>query len=677
MKPQLALLTHQQFSLLAVSIVTAIGAHLLRMPQYLTILLLSLLVARWFQHRYYPRRISLVFKLPLILLLFLLIFSHYGNLFGREMGSALASAMLVLKLIESEQIRDARMAIAFASFVLMSALLSAQSLGFTFALSSALILFLATLRELQPRSATLLASSHNSLIHNFTQAGKSLLMTLPLAVCFFLFFPRLSAPLWGINGGESIGRTGIGDRMAPGGIAELLLNDSPAFRVAFDNIRPLTKELYWRGPVLTFFDGDAWTLVDSPLVRDDTPLLEIIDNRLSYEITLDPTYQRWLFALDMPTAAPAESMRDSTMVLSVRQPVSQLRRYRASSALNYRLNSVLSPMQRAQTLQLPLYYNSQSRALAAEWRKKYRNDQEIIQAALDLFHASFTYSLQDVLLEGTNKVDNFLFSTQRGYCEHFSSAFVFLMRAAGIPARVVTGYQGGWYSESGNYLLIRQSDAHAWAEVWLPERGWVRVDPTASVSPERIEHGSRAANSAEAPWYQADWLINWRNRFDFINQKWNSLVVQFNAARQANVLQRFGIKHAEYKELVWMLGLCGGAMLLLSGWWALRKPRLKIDPLDAAYGQLCRKLAKAGIERHMSEGPQDFANRVHSTRPDLSRLMGTLLLSYIQLRYASPIPDGAVVENLKQKISALRLSYKQRKFPLNTKTPLSIEKSTE
>jgi len=654
-------LSHRQFNLLALSILAAIGVHLLRMPIYLTLLLLSLMAIRWLQHRYYPKKISIALKLPLIFFLFLLILSHYGNVFGREMGSALASAMLVLKLIESEHIRDARMGIAFASFVLMSALLSTQNLSFTLMLSVGLALFLTTLRELQPSSA-IPGISRPSLPQHLLASAKSLLISFPVSICFFLFLPRLNAPLWGVNSFEDGAKTGVSDSMSPGGIAELLLSETRAFTVVFDGKVPEAKDLYWRGPVLAFFDGATWKRLDNPLVRKDTALLDRMDQHVTYEVTLEPTRQNWLFALDMPIEAPTESARDSAMMLIGRRPISQLRRYQVVSALDYRLEPTLNSLQRAQALQLPAHLNPQARALALNWRNKYQNDQEVIQTALDLFQQSFTYSLQDTLLEGTDKVDDFLFHTQRGYCEHFSSAFVFLMRAAGIPARVVTGYQGGWYSQTGNYLLVRQSDAHAWAEVWLPDYGWRRIDPTAAVSPERIERGSRVANATHIPWYQADWLVTWRNRFDFINQQWNQLVLQFNAARQTSVLQRVGFERADYRALVWLLLSSVGVLFILLAWWALRQPKEETDKLDAAYKRLCQKLARAGIQIQSTEGPRAFAERVALTQPESAHLTENLIGRYIQLRYASIRPSTSSVNLFAHQVKTLRLPGKTLGF---------------
>jgi len=235
-----------------------------------------------------------------------------------------------------------------------------------------------------------------------------------------------------------------------------------------------------------------------------------------------------------------------------------------------------------------------------------------------------------------HSIDDFLFSTQRGFCEHYSAAFVFLMRAADIPARVVTGYLGGYYSDAGDYLLVRQSDAHAWSEVWLADRGWVRVDPTAAVSPQRIELGAAAAAAAAGaalPWYQSDWVRGVRNQFDLINRGWNSVVVQFNSLRQQNLLVPLGIARADYQTLTALLIGSGSVLLLLGALWVMRAPRRRVDPLDAAYERLCAKLARQEVARSPPEGPLDLARR---TRDGSAR---ALLDIYVSLRYARALPD--------------------------------------
>jgi hypothetical protein len=252
-------------------------------------------------------------------------------------------------------------------------------------------------------------------------------------------------------------------------------------------------------------------------------------------------------------------------------------------------------------------------------------------------------------------VDEFLFSTQKGFCEHFSSAFTFLMRAAGIPARVVTGYQGGYYNDVGGYFVVRQSDAHAWSEVWLEGRGWVRVDPTAAVSPQRVQLGAHAAAGASSAWYQAEWLLAIRNQFDLVNRIWNDAVVQFSAVRQQSLLAAFGVDKAEYSQLMTVLIALSSLLLGAFAWWTLRSPRTRIDPLDAAYARLCGKLARAGAARLPTEGPLAFAHRVGEAGPSAPRQIGELFAQYAALRYACVAAPAESVRAFARQVAALRI----------------------
>jgi hypothetical protein len=271
-----------------------------------------------------------------------------------------------------------------------------------------------------------------------------------------------------------------------------------------------------------------------------------------------------------------------------------------------------------------------------------------------MFHESFYYTLAPPEL-GRDSIDDFLFETRQGFCEHYSSAFTYLMRAAGIPARVVTGYQGGYYNDSSSYLLVRQSDAHAWSEVWLEGRGWVRVDPTAAVSPLRVQLGARAAAGETAPWYQDEWLQQIRNQFDLVNRVWNDAIVQFNALRQQSVLTPFGIDHAEYADL--MATLIGTSTLLLGAfaWWTLRARRAATEPLDLAYQRLCRKLARAGAARAPHEGPLAYAARTAAAGVNPADLLGDLLADYAALRYGHAEPPREGVAAFARRVASLRV----------------------
>ena len=663
-------LTPAQFMLTGASVFAAILPHLARMPHLFALLIVVLFAWRMIQRLRGGARIPVFLKLPLVALIPILVIAYYGNVFGREPGSALACAMLVLKLVETESRRDARAAIAFASFVLMSALLFDSALGFTLMLCVALILFLATLHELEPRPATVATITWRGHIGRGLRVGAwALFAAVPLSLCVFLFLPRLGSPLWGAPTDDLSARSGLGDSMDPSSLQELLIDDTPAFRVSFDGALPDRSQRYWRGPVLTRFDGKIWMRPGFFADAHDPNALTSVSKIVSYEVTMEPSDRRWLLALDVPLGAPEEAARGADMSLVAVKPVDQLLRYRLRSALSYQLEPELSARERQRNLSLPQGFNPRARELAGQWRRQMHDDETISRVPLTLFAKDFIYTLAPPEL-GRDSVDDFLFDTKRGFCQHFASAYTFLMRAAGIPARVVTGYQGGYFNAFGNYLVVRQSDAHAWSEIWLRGRGWVRVDPTSAVSPQRVELGARAAAGASAAWYQSDWLLAMRNELDLINRGWNSIVVQFNQLRQESLLTPFGIPKADYFELIWVLIGSSTVLLGLYSWWVLRRPRGHGDALDAAYAVLCRKLGGAGAVRAPQEGPVLYAARLHAL-PHANAQIGQLLDRYAGLRYGQVEPAAAAVRDFAAAVRALRLPRRYRQLDAPVPTPAS------
>ena len=644
-------LSNRQFNLLALTALTAIAAHLSRLPLWLSVTLVLIAPMRMATRARTGKPISAWLRVPLVFLLVAMIIVQYGNLFGREPGSALACGLLMLKLLESERVRDARAATAFAAFVLMSALLFTQTMAFTLVVCTSLVLLLATLNALEPAP---LPAPHR--LRAELRTGALLLGAgLPLAVAAFLFIPRLGSPLWGAPGNLAETRTGLDDRMSPGSMSELLIDDSPALRVRFDDSLPAPAARYFRALVLWDFDGSTWTR-GRPRAGTPAESLAASTTPVDYEITMEPTLQPWLLALDVPVRAPDEATMRSDRTLAARSRVSQLRQYRLRSVLEYRLGGELESGDRQRALKLPAGFNPKTLALAKQWREQGDDDEAVVSNALAMFNASFTYTLSAPLL-GRNSVDDFLFETRAGYCEHYSSAFVFLMRAAGIPARVVTGYQGGWWNGLGNYLLVRNSDAHAWSEVWLAGRGWVRIDPTAAVSPIRIESGAAAANGSDA-WYSASWLLELRNSFDVVNRYWTQAIVQFNALRQKSLLAPIGIDSADQRQLLLALVSVFAAILLAATAWVLRSGAAAHgDALDKAWQRFCRSFARRGLRIRSDEGPLDFLARSAGLLPDgpCRDRAHQLVDEYIRLRYGVVTPAQADVQLFARKVGEFRL----------------------
>jgi transglutaminase-like putative cysteine protease len=500
----------------------------------------------------------------------------------------------------------------------------------------ALVVLLAALIALQPAPVVAARPLRAEL-----RLGAALLVFgLPLAAAAFAFVPRLASPLWGTRDNSATGRTGLSDSMEPGAMTELLIDDSPAFRVRFDDARaPPPQSRYFRSIVLRDFDGATWTrgrrgtfLRAEPAVSGTPPI--------GYSIVIEPTDRRWLPALDLPIDAPPGAHLSATHELVADTPVAAPREYRARSSLDYRLSDRITPRERLRALALPEGFDPRTHALAGSWRAQGLDDDAIVQAALGMFRGSFTYTLNPPLL-GRDSIDDFLFSTQKGFCEHFASAFVVLMRAAGIPARIVTGFQGGTWNAAGGYLLVRNSDAHAWAEIWRPERGWVRVDPTAAVSPARIELGAAAANDNPA-WSQAPWLRAIRDRLDLIDGLWTRAIIRFDALRQKGMLTPFGVPEASPGDLLLALAATLASILVLATLWAMRDTKTRrADALDAEWRELRRRLARAGVEPRASEGPLDLLSRTRIAIPAADAALSPLVRDYVLLRYGAvePAPE--------------------------------------
>ena len=461
----------------------------------------------------------------------------------------------------------------------------------------------------------------------------------PLMLVFFVLFPRVQGPLWGMPSDAFTGVSGLSDSMSPGSLNKLVLSDEVALRASFTGRVPLPNQLYWRGPVLLDFDGRTWTTTQRPL-RNRIEM-DRGANPVRYTVTVEPHNRRWLFALDMPGTLPPRAGVSADYQLLSQTPVNSRMRYEVESYLDYGIGADSSPAALRRMLLLPESFNPQTRALGLQLREQQGHSgssEAIMNAALArLRDQKFVYTLEPPLL-GTHAVDEFLFKTRSGFCEHFASAFAVLMRAAGVPARVVTGYLGGEYNTLGNYLIVRQSDAHAWTEVWLENRGWVRVDPTNAVSPARAEGGlaaalpegvslPRGARGGKNLMHQI--ALTW----DSVANAWNQTILGYNLETQRALLFRAGLDNSTWRTLAILMIAATTVITLLLALFTLRNRVHKRDPALAAYRTFCAKTARAGIARHDAEGPLDYAARLAQTRPDVAAAVHAITHLYIALRY--------------------------------------------
>lgn len=552
----------------------------------------------------------------------------FRTLFGREVGVALLILLSTLKLLELKAVRDATVLIYLSCFIIITNFFYSQSIPTALFMLFTLLVIMATWVHMQTGTLALRPRMRIAIV--------LLLQAIPLSLIIFVLFPRVQGPLWGMPQ-DAYATSGLSDTMAPGSVSNLSLSDAVAFRVVFNDTVPQREQMYWRGPVLWDYDGMTWTRGSNNTLRP--PALSGTSLPVDYTVTLEPHNKRWLFTLEMPArlSIPAELAPDFQLLS--KGPVTARIRYNASSLLSYRANPEEPLQQLQRALTLPQGYNPQARKLAAEWRARSASPEALVRTALAYFNQQgFEYTLEPPLL-GLNGVDQFLFETKQGFCEHYAGSFVVLMRAAGIPARVVMGYQGGEFNELGGYYIIRQSDAHAWAEVWLGERGWVRIDPTAAISPERIQNGLSSAlpDNAALPFMARnppEWLRGMRLNWDALSNQWNQWVLGYNTERQFAFLTRMGMEDITWQKMA--LNMLAGIALLVGVFTLIMLRRLAVrrtDAVQAVWLKVCRKLEKAGLPRAPHEGPMDYAARIAAAHPDLAEDINDIAARYASLRY--------------------------------------------
>ena len=581
----------------------------------------------------------------LALALIAAVFSVMGMQFGRDTGCALLAGMLAIKPTETRTLRDNRSLLGFALFAPFAAFLLDQGpLSMALGLAS-VFCSLVALYRLADAEAALLSGTTRPL-QQMREIAKLVAIGVPLVLAAFWLFPRFPAPLWGVPE-RALSKPGLSDDMSPGSYLDLIADEAPALRVKFFGATPPTAQMYWRGPVLTDFDGRTWTRATRlpPVQTNGTTRSPVI---WDYQMDVEPSDRRDLVALDLPTMSPDGAWMARDYSMATRAPLTALTRWRLQSSAPTQFEMDLPAPLRQQALRLPAGFNPRTRALGAQWRQQAgNNDPAIVARALQWIGADFAYTL-DTPLPGRDTVDEFLFDQQQGFCEHFSSSFVFLMRSAGVPARVVTGYAGGIYNPLGRYWIIRNLDAHAWAEVWMPERGWVRVDPTAAVAPERIydtiEDRLGAASGLEGLIGVADL----GQVGDWLRRGWNDLVLGFDAKRQTRLLERFGAKQLGDGALTALFGLVAMAALAWMAWWLSRGERER-DPLLRAWRRLGARYARLGLRREPHESAIDWAHRVAAGRPGAAQTLIPLSRRFAAARYAPSEGDHrALIEELRR-----------------------------
>ena len=607
--------------------------HIQFLPLWVTAIFLTCSAWRWQVERRRWRLPAAWLRIVLALMCFIGVLISYESVSGVGPGSALLAVMAALKLMETRKRRDQFVLLFITIFLIMSSLLREQYLwSLPYLIAGVVFTMMAWLRMSNSRPANVGQS--------FRTATRLMLYAAPLTIAMWIFFPRIATPFWSVPIDTSSGTSGLSEKMSPGDISSLSLSDAVAFRVHFDDEIPPPQERYWRGLVLHRFNGRTWSGNEASIGSSAQRDIEYLGAPIRYQVTMEATRQHWVFALDVPFEWNlGQTFMARQQQLARMQPIDQRISYRVVSHTNFRLNDNLSSFSRSWYTKLPPDSNPKVAELARSMREAAGSDETYIEHVLRKFNTeAFYYTLEPPAL-GSNPVDRFIFDTRQGFCEHYASAFAVMMRAADIPSRVVLGYQGGEMNPLGRYMIVRQADAHAWTEVWLPGRGWYRVDPTAAVAPERISAGRTGAmfDGIGASWgltapseFQYQIALTW----DAMNAKWNEWILGYGPENQNRFLEWLGMDEPDWRKMILTLlaiviGLIGLISVLLI--FRYRPPRK--DQAAVLYQKFTRS---AGVSPERGETPLAYAHRVSIQHMKIAQDAERITSRYLDARYGPP-----------------------------------------
>jgi transglutaminase-like putative cysteine protease len=641
-----------QLTWLIFAVLVAGGPHLLVVHPWVPVIVVGITGWRMLAAIYRWHLPSAWIRVPLTLLGFFGILASYRQISGLGAGSALLLVMISMKLLETRGHRDRAVVIFICYFLLFAAFLREQAIWSSAYLLTGVLVTTAALYQTS-RSGSVVPAPRA-----MAMAVRLVVQAVPLMLLLFFLFPRVPGPFWAMPSGNGQGVTGLSNRMTPGDITELTLSDKVAFRVRFDDVPPKQSELYWRGPVMTRFDGRTWGIT-KPEKGPEPDVKDYATGRsFDYEITLEPHGSRWLLALDIPVSwTESRAIFSTDSQLLSKDPVTQRIAYRSRSYTGAVIPAQLDAESRLPVVRLPEDSNPQTLKFAQELRAESASDREYLNKILRHYRQQeFYYTLTPPTL-GTNPVDEFMFGTRRGFCGHFASAFAVLARSAGIPARVVTGYQGAEFNPVGEYWIVRQSDAHAWVEIWLDNR-WERFDPTAAVAPERIERGFGNAltrrGAGDASLLGAGSFISrLAQTWDAMNAGWNRWVLNFGPKSQTTILNLAGIERPSARHLIIAMTVSVSLFLIILGLIQRRSSRPPVTRLQRVYATLCSRTGKATRNRQPCEGPEEYSQVVSALRPDLAPQFSQLVQTYVRLRYDEHSND-ADVETFRRAVNGFK-----------------------
>ncbi len=591
----------------------------------------------------------------------------HKTILGRDAGVTLLVILLALKTLELRAQRDAFVVFFLSFFCMLSNFLFSQSLLTAFAMLLALMGLL-----------TALVNAHMPvgkppLITAAKIAGKMALLGAPIMVVLFMLFPRL-APLWGTPGGPLQGKSGLSANMRVGTIANLALDDSIAMRIKFEGKPPAGRDVYIRGPVLSSFDGREWLPLKD---GNQTANLRVTGQPINYEVTLEPNNKPWLFVVDAAAAAPTlpgyELRMTSDLQWLTKRPITELVRYKAQSYTQFSYGPEKQELNLQNYVELPAGYNPRTLQMAADIRRDARfaeaDAASLTKEVMQKLRAGgYEYTLEPGLY-GDNTADEFWFDRKAGFCEHIASAFVVLMRALDVPARIVTGYQGGEYNEVDGYWVVRQSDAHAWVEVWqagntVKPGSWIRVDPTSAVAPQRIDSLQRLAapsgvfgsaiaslwsNTLGSSGYNP--LLQLRAVWDAVNNTWNQKILNYTEAKQLSLLKNLGFSSPSWTDLSYVLIAIVVAASLLGIAWTTWDKR-QHDPWLRLFSSVRVRLEKAGLKSQASIPPRALAHIAVNHFGESAKPLAGWLIQLEELRYRANVQNKDMTD-LKSRLKSI------------------------
>ncbi len=583
----------------------------------------------------------------------ILMFSQYRSILGRDAGTSLFVLAMGLKLLEIRTPRDIYL-VTYLAFVIASSLfLYEQSIlmaVYILFVCCVLLATLVTINSEKPQTWVALKKS-----------ATIIAQALPIAAVLFVLFPRVEAPRWMLFKNESQAKLGLNDTIEPGSISDLGLSPELVFRVKFNGEIPPPDQRYWRGPAYSYTDGKRWTHNSEFNINPflDTPHFK--GKAYQYTLLMEPQNQNWVFALDMPAKFSGNIQQNGTYQLLSLEPPNTRAEYQITSYPDYNTGKI-STSEYGENLQLPSgSVSSEINDLVTKLHGFDQQPEVFIQALLEYFRKEdFHYTLKPPLMEN-KPIETFLFKTRYGFCSHYATAFVYLMRVAHIPARVIGGYQGGEMNKVGEFLEVRQADAHAWAEVWLEHKGWVRFDPTSAVAPERVEQGvnvERQVANQEVDFTpiisgNASWLKQAQQMWQTVDYSWQRWVINYDRANQSEFLSSLGIN--DIRTMLYTMLYIITFITAVLAWFLLKNNRRHADKVVLIYDKFCQKLAKAKLERHSNEGARDFAHRASRSLPEYSVQINTITDLYIQLRYGkNPAPQ--LYQQLVQAVTRFKLT---------------------